>query len=243
MHTATAENKIMYITSAHNFSKIPGSPIAYWLPKKIADLYKEGRTMESVAHPQVGMQTSNNEKYLRIWHEINYSEFMGNSEGLIWIKYLKGGAYRKWYGNLEYLLHYNGSPAYILSQKNARVLDVSFLKKKKCTWTDLTSGNISFRYVPDDTFYDISGHCFFPKEEDQYWLLAYSNTKIFNELKLVFNSTFHCQVGDVAKIVVSKLTAETKENATELAKECVQISKADWDSFETSWDFKKHPLV
>ena len=222
---------------------MPGSPIAYWLSDKVFELYADSETMEACAHPKVGMQTSNNEKYLRLWFEISYNEFNGSSLGLKWIKYLKGGAYRKWYGNLEYLLFYNNDKNYILQQKNARVLDLEFLKKKKCTWTDLTSGNNSFRLAPDDTFYDISGHCFFPSEGDQFWLLAYANSVIFSMLKTVFNSTFHCQVGDVAKIVVPILNTTQKEIIDGLSKRNVDMSRYDWDSFETSWDFQHHPLL
>mgnify|MGYP004459419917 CR=1 FL=1 len=237
------ESRNHHIAQQGNFSKMPGSPIAYWLSDKVFELYADSETMEACAHPKVGMQTSNNEKYLRLWFEISYNEFNGSSLGLKWIKYLKGGAYRKWYGNLEYLLFYNNDKNYILQQKNARVLDLEFLKKKKCTWTDLTSGNNSFRLAPDDTFYDISGHCFFPSEGDQFWLLAYANSVIFSMLKTVFNSTFHCQVGDVAKIVVPILNTTQKEIVDGLSKRNVDMSRYDWDSFETSWDFKRNPLV
>ena len=198
--------------------------------------------MTEIAAPKVGMQTSNNDRYLRLWHEVDFSEFNGSSYGLKWIKYLKGGAYRKWYGNLEYLLFYNKTPDFILQQKNARVLDLDFLKKKKCTWTDLTISKNSFRIAPDDTFYDISGHCFFPKEEDQLWLLGYANTSIFAELLKVFNSTIHCQVGDVGKIIVPDI-GDQKSKVSALAGENVDFSKKDWDSFETSWDFQHHPLL
>lgn len=232
-----------YIAQQSNFSKIPGSPVAYWLSDKVFELYADSQTMEECAHPKVGMQTSNNDKYLRLWFEINYNEFNGTSCEMKWIKYLKGGAYRKWYGNLEYLLFYNNDKNYILQQKNARVLDLDFLQKKKCTWTDLTSGKNSFRLAPDDTFYDISGHCFFPSEQDQMWLLAYTNSVIFSTLKSVFNSTFHCQVGDVAKIVVPILDMDQREKISVLSRENVVASKEDWDSYETSWDFKKHPMV
>ena len=232
-----------YTAQQDNFAKIPGAPVAYWLSNKLFALYENGITMDSVSHPKVGMQTSNNDKYLRLWFEINYSEFGGDSFNLKWVKYLKGGAYRKWYGNLEYVLFYNHSPNFILLQNNARVLEISFLNKEKCTWTDLTSGNCSFRYAPKDTFYDISGHCFFPNAQDQLWLLAYTNTKIFSMLKYIFNSTFHCQVGDVAKIVVPMLNDEHKENISVTARDCVRLSSFDWDSFETSWDFRRHPLV
>lgn len=96
---------------------------------------------------------------------------------------------------------------------------MDFLKKKKCTWTDLTISKNSFRFAPEDAFYDISGHCFFPKEEDQLWLLGYANTSIFAELLKVFNSTIHCQVGDVGKIIVPDL-GEQKNNVSELAEGC-----------------------
>ena len=224
------------------FMKIPGMPIAYWLHRQIYEMYGNYKTMTEIAAPKVGMQTSNNDRYLRLWHEVDFSEFNGSSYGLKWIKYLKGGAYRKWYGNLDYLLFYNKTPDFILQQKNARVLDLDFLKKKKCTWTDLTISKNSFRIAPDDTFYDISGHCFFPKEEDQLWLLGYANTSIFAELLKVFNSTIHCQVGDVGKIIVPDIGAQ-KNKVSVLAGENVGFSKMDWDAFETSWDFQHHPLL
>lgn len=239
---AFLNGKGLYIIKQEDFTKIPGMPIAYWLHRQIYEMYGNYKTMTEIAAPKVGMQTSNNEKYLRLWYEVNFSEFNGSSYGLKWIKYLKGGAYRKWYGNLEYLLFYNKTADFILQQKNARVLDLDFLQKKKCTWTDLTISKNSFRIAPDDTFYDISGHCFFPKEEDQLWLLGYANTSIFAELLKVFNSTIHCQVGDVGKVIVPDI-GKQKAEVSALAMENVELSKKDWDSFETSWDFQRHQLL
>ena len=239
---AFLHRKGLHTIQQEDFMKIPGMPIAYWLHRQIYEMYGNYKTMTEIAAPKVGMQTSNNNRYLRLWHEVDFSEFNGSSYGLKWIKYLKGGAYRKWYGNLEYLLFYNKTPDFILQQKNARVLDLDFLKKKKCTWTDLTISKNSFRIAPDDTFYDISGHCFFPKEEDQLWLLGYANTSIFAELLKVFNSTIHCQVGDVGKIIVPDI-GDQKSKVSALAGENVDFSKKDWDSFETSWDFQHHPLL
>lgn len=242
---AQETEKCAYRFSARqdNFEKIPGAPVAYWVSEKIIKAYMDGNFFEKTGHPKVGMQTSNNDKFLRMWHEVNYSEFNGSSFGLKWIKYLKGGAYRKWYGNLEYLLFYNYSPNFIMQQKHARVLDTTVLEKEKCTWTDLTSGENSFRYAPNDTFHDISGHCFYPSKTDQFWLLAYANTKVFSLILKIFNSTMHCQVGDVARVVTPTLTENEKEKITNESKKSVGISKEDWDSFETSWDFKKHPLI
>ncbi len=221
---AFLHRKGLHTVQQEDFIKIPGMPIAYWMHRQIYEMYGNYKTMSEIAAPKVGMQTSNNDRYLRLWHEVDFSEFNGSSYGLKWIKYLKGGAYRKWYGNLEYLLFYNKTPDFILQQKNARVLDLGFLKKKKCTWTDLTISKNSFRIAPDDTFYDISGHCFFPKEEDQLWLLGYANTSIFAELLKVFNSTIHCQVGDVGKIIVPDI-GEQKNKVSVLAGDNVEFSK------------------
>ena len=233
----------LYTSMQSNFSKIPGSPVAYWVSEKIFDAYRKGKTMKDIAHPKVGMQTANNEKFLRLWYEIDYSEFEGSSFGLKWIKYLKGGVYRKWYGNLDYLLRFNYSKDYILQEKNATILSLEYLYKSKCTWTDLTSGINSFRFAPTDTFYDISGHCFLPSDGDQLWLLAYSNSNIFSFLLNIFNSTFHCQVGDVAKIVVPNLSEEAKRLISKIGLENVEISKFNWNSFETSWDYKRNSLI
>lgn len=238
------EKKNRFHVSAENFAKIPGSPIAYWVGKEIFNAFSEFPQMEKLGHPKVGMQTSNNEKFLRLWHEISFGDFSHSPYAKPkWIKYLKGGPFRRWYGNLDYLLFYNGSKDFIEKQKNARVLDLSFLSKHKCTWTDLTSGNNSFRLAPIDTFYDISGHCFFPSEEDQYWLLACSNSKPFNMLLGIINSSFHCQVGDVSRIAVPLLKSCLKDIISNTSRELVSLSRSDWDDYETSWDFKVNPLV
>ena len=232
-----------YTRRADAFKAAPGSPLGYWINEKIWKAYDHCETFAQVGRPKVGMQTSNNDKYLRLWWEIRYPEFQPGSKPPIWIKYLKGGDYRKWYGNLEYLLHYNQDPAYILEQPNARVLEIGYLEKPKCTWTDLTSGEPSFRYAPEDTFYDISGHCFFPSPNDQLYLLAYANSSLVAMLKKVFNSSFHFQCGDIAKMVVPDLRTNARMQVESMARENISLSSKDWDSFETSWDFKSHPLV
>ena len=232
-----------YRADADGFGVIPGSPIAYWINERIWESYKEESTFADIGHPKVGMQTSNNDKYLRLWWEIRYNELTPKRLPPIWIKYLKGGDYRKWYGNLEYLLHYNGDPSYILEQPNAKVLDLSYLEKQKCTWTDLTSGEPSFRYAPQDTFYDISGHCFFPEENDQLYLLGYANSSVVSMLKKGFNSSFHFQCGDLAKIVVPTASKTTRQRVEVVTQEQIAISQDDWNAFETSWDFEKHPLI
>lgn len=229
-----------YRADATTFHDIPGSPIAYWASENLFAAFQYGISFEEVAHPRVGMQTSNNDKYLRLWWESDYGV---TSSPKKWIKYLKGGPYRKWYGNLTWLLLYNNNPSWILEQKNARVLSEDYLSKPKVTWTDLTSGNNSFRYAPVDTFYDISGHCFFPKQDEQLSLLAYSNSSVFSLCLSMFNSTMHCQVGDVAQTPFFHPSEKDAKVINEIAAKQVSLSKADWDSQETSWDFKRNSLV
>lgn len=229
-----------YRRNAETFKQIPGTPIAYWLGSGLLAAFKNGCSFNSVAHPKVGMQTSKNEKYLRLWHESDYRPSRSDKK---WIKYLKGGDYRKWYGNLEWLLLYKNDPTWILQQPHARVLSESLLEKRKNTWTDLTSGANSFRFAPQDTFYDISGHCYFPSPDNQLELLAYSNSSPFSFVLQLFNSTMHCQVGDVARVPYLAPAAADKQHISDLSQRSLDASKADWDSFETSWDFKRHPLV
>ena len=124
-----------YVAEQDNFSKIPGSPVAYWVEKQVFTCFEQGIKFGQLANPRVGMQTSNNDKYLRLWHEVSYCEFVDTGSKK-WIKYIKGGPFRRWYGNLDYVVWYNGTPSFILKQKNARVLPESELELLKCTWTE-----------------------------------------------------------------------------------------------------------
>jgi hypothetical protein len=226
-----------YTCTQSDFSTIPGRPFAYWIGESIRDLFRNSRLFREIAEPRVGMQTANNEFYLRYWFEVNADEFLNQSNQLKWIKYLKGGPFRRWYGNLWYLLRYNSSSQFVLQQDNATILPASRLQEPKCTWTDLTSSYFSCRLAPTDSFHDISGHCFYPRLEDQMFLLAYANTNIFNFLLSLINSSFHYQVGDIARIPVPEISLRAEIES--IAAELIAIHKADWDSRETSWDFKR----
>lgn len=239
--TNTDMSKHFYRASAADFMKIPGSPVAYWVPGVTRDAFANGTAFREIASPKVGMQTSNNSLFLRLWHEISFNEFINvNSESPKWIKYVKGGPFRRWYGNLDYLLRYNGNGKEILMQKNGSILPKSYLFKPKGTWTDLTSGKFSSRVAPDDSFHDISGHCFYPKQSDLNWLLGYSNSCVFNYFISIINSSFHFQVGDVGKMPI--LDFDKCWLSSSVAR-LIELSKLDWDSQETSWDFSELPLL
>lgn len=226
-----------YIKQSH-MANIPGVPVAYWVSEKLISDFSNGIPFSEIGYPRVGMQTSNNDKFLRLWYEVRSDEFFSKSKK--WIKYIKGGQFRRWYGNLEYVVWYNGTPDFILQQKNARVLPESELDLPKCTWTDLATSRYSCRIAPLDSFHDISGHCFYPSVSNQMYLLGLTNSVVFQEIIDLLNSSLHYQVGDVARTPV--IIAD-KDKVTSLVQNCVDISKADWDSFETSWDFQEHPLI
>ena len=232
--------KTKFIKKPSDFLNMPGNVICFWLNDELIKAYKNNDNFDKIGHPSTGMLTANNDKYLRLWWEINYNEFIDKKTYKNkWIKYLKGGSFRKWYGNLDYLLFYNNDPNFILQQKNSTVLDLSYLNKIKCTWSDVSSGVTAFRIAPTDTFHDKSGHCFYPDEKNQKWLLGYANTNFFQYNLKIFNQTIHCQAGDVAKIVCPNFSDSEKEKITNLVSEIICLEKEDWDSNETSWDFSK----
>ena len=229
------------MASSEDFLQVSGAPVAYWVTDRVRSLFKSAMSFKTIASPKVGMQTANNAKYLRFWFEIKFSEFKPSQPGTPkWVKYLKGGPFRRWYGNLDYLLRYNKSPEFILSQPNATLMPLSKLKEPKCTWTDLTSGTFSCRLAPDDSFHDISGHCFYPSESEQKVLLGLSNTKVFAYFLSLINSSFHFQVGDVGRVPV---VLPDNDSIESIVKDALSLSISDWDNFETSWDFRDLPLL
>ena len=235
-------NKTNYYSfNQSNFDAIPDKPIAYWVSQSLVDDFLKGIPFSKIGFPKVGMQTSNNDKYLRLWVEVNQQEFFSDSKK--WIKYVKGGPYRKWYGNLEFVVWYNGTPSHILKQKNARVLPESELTVLKCTWSDVANTTFACRVAPIDSFHDISGHCFYPaNEDDYYYLLGLANSCVFQEIINLLNSSIHYQVGDVGRVPVLK-DAIYQPIVIQLVKICIDITKSDWDSYEISWDFKNHPFI
>ena len=227
--------------SAKDFKKVPGIPIAYWISEETRAAFARGTPFKEIGVPKVGMQTSNNDKYLRLWHEVSYEPFVSSDNVKpIWIRYIKGGSFRRWYGNLDYLLHYNKRPKHILAQKNATLLPLDNLSCPKGTWTDLTSGKFSARFAPRDSFHDISGHCFYPNQKDLNWLLGYANSANFDAFLSIVNSSFHFQVGDVGKMPILPVDKAQVSRSVAIL---INFSKSDWDAYETSWDFTALPLL
>ncbi len=241
-----------YETDQENFSKIPGSPIAYWVGKATLQSFNYP-SISSISNPRMGLATGNNDYYLRLWFEVfqnsigfNFDRETARSSGLKWFPYDKGGEYRKWYGNKEYVVNWLNDGREMQTKMHpdgnriwAHNFNLDYNFKKHLSWNNLTSGNISFRMFEDGFLFDSTASvAFFDK--DFFYSLAYLNTKFVNALSKLLNPTLHFTLGDFSKLPFQEVR---KDNVEQLSKKAITISKADWDSYETSWDFKVHPLV
>lgn len=250
MNTATAENRIVYTASAHNFSKIPGSPIAYWVSHELISLFMKEKFISQFGDARQGLITGDNGRFLRFWYEISLSKFgFVNQMAGKWYPYNKGGSFRRWYGNNDLVVNWENDGYEIKNNKdgNGRLLsrpqNTQYFFKKSITWTALTSGSFNARYSSDGFLFDAKGSSMFVIKDANYkMILAYLNSKVANELLKLLAPTLDYNCGVVAKLpyIFDEKKKVDIEKRTDIA---VKLAKYDWDSFETSWDFKKHPLI
>lgn len=236
-----------YEADQSNFSKIPGSPIAYWISNSILDSFENGKLLGNVAEIVTGMSTGDNNSYLRFWFEVNdktisiYASQMNNVDlsSTPWIPYNKGGEARKWYGNNDYIVKWSQSQNFHRSRPTFSHLYL----KEGITWSFVTSGMYSARYYPEGFLWDVAGSpCVINNRDLMYYVLGFLSTKIANQILKIINPTINCQVVDMQNTPVLIKDGEIPK-VKEISMDSVEISKADWDSFETSWDFVKHPLL
>lgn len=246
--------KNRYITKQSNFSKILGSPVAYWVSDRLAEVFYRGTAISKIGSSRSGMQTGNNELFLRFWFEVNFNKikFDMNSDVRIdevyekWFPQPKGGPYRKWFGNLEYIVNYESNGRDLKEYPGTSIIkNPQYYFKEGVTWSHTTSKTFSGRYMPKGCIFNVEAPTFYPINEMYLiYVLAFVNTKILDELFGAISQTMHYMAGDMAKIPVILCSDEKIQKIiNSISCECISISKADWDSFETSWDFKKHPLI
>lgn len=235
------ENKGIYNSKQDEYLKIPGMPIAYWVSKEFIDSFKKGISIDSISS-YTGSQniTANNEKYLRYYWEVKKEDIGKN--GSHWAFYIKGGPYRKWYGNIELVVDWSNEARYFYkTNSTSNLLGEQYRFKEGITYTELTSGVNSFRYLPPIAIFDKKGPCIVDVKYNLY-CLGFFNTKVAVEYFKLLNPTITLQVKDVKNtpiIVDDNKMAEIED----IVNQNIILCKLDWDSFETSWDFKKHVLV
>ena len=240
-------------TSTDNFSEIPGSPVAYWASRQLVYDFQNGVLLGNVAKPRQGMATTNNNLFLRLWSEVNcHSMFlhaMNREEALNsrckWFPYNKGGDFRKWYGNNDYLVNWENDGADIkryLIGKNPNIPRGESLYFKECfSWSLISSAEPAFRYKAPGNIFDIAGmSCF--SDDRLYYLMALCNSKVALSALRILAPTINFQAGDIAYIPVLE-ERNMEGQVTEIAEKNVQLSRDDWDSYENSWDFTRNPLV
>lgn len=226
--------------------KIPRSPIAYWASDNIIGVF-DNKSLVDILDVKKGMDTGYNDLYLRLWHEVNHKKVgIGLSNGqetiihdVKWVPYNKGGSFRKWYGNNEYLVNWEND-GLELKNSNANIRSQHLYFKNAITWNALTSTSLSARYSDYGSIFDSAGSSMFPKINN-YNFLAYMNSVIADYLLSVINPTLNYGAGSVGKLPYIQNANNAKIES--LAIQNVLISKNDWNSFETSWDFKIHPFL
>lgn len=247
-----------YETGAENFSKIPSSRIAYWANEPILHDFVIGTQLSKIAYPRQGMATTNNNTFLRFWFEVSIKTIgfsLNNEEETVgpykWFPYNKGGDFRKWYGNNEYIVNFkdkgrevcNYIDSHSAVNHTGRVINRDKFFHPSVTWSKISSGNISFRYKPKGFIFDVAGTSIFGETDMMTQLLGLLNSKVIDKVLSCLSPTLNYEVGHICDVPILPNFTEAKILAKPSILENIAQSRTDWDSFETSWDFKTHPLI
>ena len=231
-----------------NFEKIPGCPIGYWVSEKEQKQFIQGLLSE-YAKPCKGIDTGENSYFLRIWNEVSLSKIDYKTGKGDWVPYNKGGGFRRWYGFRDYVLRWNGSADELSSRlswstKKTTLRNRNYWFREAFTWSSISSDGFSARYCPHGALFDNGGSSLF-SENNLYVIGGLVNSKVANRYFEFLAPTLNFQPGDVGNIAYSdKLNdLSTKERISELVQQNISISKSDWDSHETSWDFQGNELL
>ena len=231
-----------------NFEKIPGAPVAYWVSEKLIEAFEKGDMLKDIAAPKKGLDTADNERFIRYWHEINIKKacFFSNSHEEAkrsqkkWFPLNSGGNFRKWYGNFDKVINWENDGQEICNYPKAYVRARNYYFREGLSWTKISSSKLGVRYAPRGFIFDSAGQTVFADKENEMYILGLLCSCVAFFILQIINPTINYQVGDIERIPVIQIQ---DENARNIPEDNVKISKEDWDSFETSWDFKKHPLI
>ena len=240
-----------YRANTKDFEAISGSPIAYWASSAMRDTFAKSFALGRFAFPRQGSATGNNDYFMRYHWEIACSKRRldsrsiqeAHASGGKWFPYDKGGSYRKWYGNNDYVLAFDRANFNLLLQMGNHLPSRQFYFQPGITWSALSSGPISVRRTGPGHLFDAKGSkCFFESNEQSFYTMALLNSSTSQELLTIISPTLDYSAGSIAKFpFVSSFDYLRKINS--LAEECCDFSRIDWDMLETSWGFKRNPLI
>ena len=242
------ENRFKLIQK--EFYKIPGKPFVYWISEEGIKNFEIAKLVKDYADIKVGLQTGNNKQFVRFWHEVNFEKTFFNAYNnrdsiqskAKWFPYNKGGRFRKWYGMNEYVVNWEHGGNELKNFKGAVLRNQDYYFKEGITWSLFGFENFAVRYKKKGFLFDVSGSSMFPSEELQLYILAFLTSKVAFAYLSVLAPTVNFQAGNIGDLPLV-IDYEVKNEIELLAKECIKISKEDWDSYEESWDFKKDPLL
>lgn len=223
-----------------NFSKIPGSPVAYWVSDNFVQAYDLGSQIGQFSTVSEGVKTGNNDLFLRLWYEVAKQRFSfaRSSEGYKWYPHHKGGDFRKWYGNRDWIINWEADGQEIKKSSNSGLQGKSMYFAKFASWSKISSKGNPFRLYGDNFLFDSGAPAL--SNDELVLTLGLFNSKVGAYYLSVISPTLNLQVGDVKKV---PLIIKNKDEILTIVNECTNFSQVDWDSYETSWDFKRNPLV
>lgn len=242
-----------HYTDQYDFAKIPGEPVAYWLGDSFMKAFEQGRTLGELTVCRNGMKTGDNERFLRLWWEVNLSKANFTAEnvndayesGATYFPYNKGGEYRKWYGNNDYLINWYKNGEIVMGKakldgRHTQDYNQELKFMPLATWSLITV-KPAFRYK-QNALSDIAGMSFYTSQDKLLYYLGFCNSVIATEMIKLLAPTMNCQVGDIARLpILHSLSKEQEVN--DLVTENINLAKEDFDSFENSWDFTTHPFI
>ena len=243
-----------FVANKNIFETLPGNAIIYWLSEAMFAAFQKGTCLSEIANPKQGLATGRNDQFVRLWYEVNREKSFYTATDSIqafytgkkWFPYNKGGSFRKWYGNNDCVVNWENNGKEICNNKDengkllSRPQNTNYYFFESITWSKVASGPIAFRYKPSGHIFDVAGCSIFCEHDQLLYLLGAVNSKVVMELIKAVAPTLNYEVGQVAGVPI---IVDTTENVKKVVIKNIDISKQEWDSFEESWDFKKHPLI
>lgn len=240
------ERKGLYIAEQKKFLNIGSYPIAYSTSKRLLEILDTEKPLSDFAYPRKGLTTGDNDTFIRLWFEVSGQKFSMTGNGRKWFPMTKGGDFRRWYGNNDYVVNWenNGFALRNFKDEDGKLRSVlrntQFYLRECISWNDTTAtGKIAFRYQPEGYISNASGPCVFA-DHDLFYLFGLLNSIVSQKLLEILAPNMKFEVGQMALVPIIK---KQSNYIDDLVRKTVDIVKSDWDSFETSWDFKRNPLV
>lgn len=234
-------------TEQNDFKKIPGTPIAYWISEAIKSIFMKAKFYSDIGKTRRGLQTGNSDRFIRFWHEVNFSKIGMNMDKqeakeskCKWFLFNSGGSFRKWYGNISEVVNWANDGEDIKETGKAIIPSESLYFKEAITWPKVSSGKCSFRWFPNGIIPGDAGPCFYDGQGLFNTVLSFSNSKVSRTILSFLSPTLNFEVGVMAKMPILE---PDEKKVKEICSTLINLHKKDWDSYEESYDFTRSPFI